>query len=119
MSTTGPIGTMFNLAEPHIPGYTRVATRRIGVGGYGRRSGAPTAPGGIAKAIKIVYGYHDDERRHARAQLAQTVSRKCANPFLLSLGADRNWSTANLVIVTELGHLQHEGAVRSKHLRAG
>ena len=51
-------------SEP-IPGY--VVEDRIGVGGYGEVSRAQ-APGGLAKAIKFVYGYFDDERRRASSR---------------------------------------------------
>ena len=57
MSTATALHT-FNMAEP-IPGYR--TQERIGAGGYGEVWRAE-APGGIAKAIKVVYGYHDDER---------------------------------------------------------
>ena len=45
-------------AEPisRLPG-----EQRLGAGGYGEVWRAE-APGGIAKAIKIVYGFHEDER---------------------------------------------------------
>ena len=53
----------FNIAEP-IPGYR--IQERIGAGGYGEVWRAE-APGGIAKAIKVVYGYDNDERAPCRS----------------------------------------------------
>ena len=42
-----------------ILGY--VLKERIGTGGYGE-VWAAEAPGGLRKAIKLVYGYHDENR---------------------------------------------------------
>ena len=60
---------------------------RIGAGGYGEVWKAE-APGGIAKAIKIVYGYHDDQRA-TRELSALNRIKEVRHPFVLSLGSDR------------------------------
>ena len=82
--------------EP-IPGYTVV--ERLGAGGYGEVWKA-IAPGSIEKAIKFVYGYHDDDRA-ARELKALNRIKEVRHPFLLSL--DRiEVVDGQLVIVTEL-----------------
>jgi serine/threonine protein kinase len=64
-----------------IPGYT--TTERLGSGGYGEVWRAE-APGGFQKAIKVVYGFHDDER--AKRELKALEHIKCVrHPFLLSV----------------------------------
>ena len=89
----------FQTAEP-IAGYT--IQERIGAGGYGEVWRA-VAPGGLAKAIKFVYGYLDDERA-ARELKALNRIKEVRHPFLLSLERieviDRQ-----LVIVTELAEM--------------
>ena len=82
--------------EP-IPGY--VVKDRIGVGGYGE-VWSVQAPGGLAKAIKFVYGYFDDARA-ARELKALERIKTVRHPFLLSL--ERFEIVDNqLLIVTEL-----------------
>ena len=58
MTASGALPPTFSMTEP-IPGYRML--ERIGTGGYGEVWKAE-APGEIAKAVKIVYGYHDDQR---------------------------------------------------------
>lgn len=85
--------------EP-ILGYE--VTERIGAGGYGEVWQA-TAPGGLTKAIKFVYGYLDDER--ARRELKALLRVKLVrHPFLLSLERIEVVD-GQLVIVTELADM--------------
>ena len=84
------------MAEP-IPGYR--IHERIGAGGYGEVWKAD-APGGIAKAIKVVYGYHDDQRA-TRELTALNRIKQVRHPFLLSLERIE-LVDGHLVIVTEL-----------------
>ncbi len=67
-------------SEP-IPGY--VLQERIGVGGYGEVWRA-TAPGGLVKAVKIVYGQLE-EMRAAREFKSLSRAKELSHPFLLSL----------------------------------
>ncbi len=86
----------FQMAEP-IPGYR--IQERIGAGGYGEVWKAE-APGGIAKAIKVVYGYHDDERATRELNALNRI-KQVRHPFLLSLERIE-LVDGHLVIVTEL-----------------
>jgi serine/threonine protein kinase len=64
-----------------LPGYTLI--QRIGSGGYGEVWRA-SAPGGLTKAIKIVFGRSD--QTHAASELrALEKIKSVRHPFLLSL----------------------------------
>ncbi len=82
--------------EP-IPGY--ILRERIGSGGYGEVWKAD-APGGLAKAIKLVYGYADGDRG-SRELKAMGLIKTLRHPFLLSLERIEIIE-GQLVIVTEL-----------------
>ncbi len=94
MSTAG--ATMFSLLEP-IPGY--MVRERLGAGGYGEVWKAD-APGGLAKAVKIIYGCCEDTRA-ARELAALNRIKQVRHPFLLSLERIERVD-GHLVIVTEL-----------------
>lgn len=83
-------------AEP-IPGY--VLLERLGAGGYGEVWKA-LAPGGLTKAVKLVYG-RMSEARAARELKALSRIREVRHPFLLSLERF-DVVDGQLVIVTEL-----------------
>ena len=95
MSTAAESRT-FNIEEP-IPGYR--VRERIGAGGYGEVWKAE-APGGIAKAIKVVYGYRDDERASRELNALNRI-KEVRHPFLLSLERIEHVD-GHLVIVAEL-----------------
>jgi len=83
-------------AEP-IPGY--VLQQRIGSGGYGEVWKA-TAPGGLQKAVKVIYGQMDDKRA-TRELKALSRMKELSHPFLLSLERIEVVD-GRLVIVSEL-----------------
>ncbi len=87
---------VFETAEP-LPGYR--IQERIGAGGYGEVWRAE-APGGIAKAVKVIYGRHDDQRAQRELSALNRI-KQVRHPFLLSLERIELVG-GHLVIVTEL-----------------
>jgi serine/threonine protein kinase len=83
-------------AEP-IPGYQ--LTERLGSGGYGEVWKA-TAPGGIDKAVKIIYGDLSGPRAEQELRALERI-KSVRHPFLLSLERFEV-ASGKLVIVTEL-----------------
>ena len=65
--------------EP-IPGY--VLKHRLGAGGYGEVWLAD-APGGLQKAVKLVFGSLDDDRASGELRCLERI-RSVHHPFLLS-----------------------------------
>jgi eukaryotic-like serine/threonine-protein kinase len=80
-----------------ILGY--VLKKRIGAGGFGEVWSA-IAPGGLQKALKIVYGYHDDRRAQSELKALDRV-KAVRHPFLLSLERIEVFE-GQLIVVTEL-----------------
>ena len=72
---------------------------RLGSGGYGEVWKAD-APGGLSKAIKLVYGYADGDRA-SRELKAMSLIKTLRHPFLLSLERIEIID-GQLIIVTEL-----------------
>ena len=72
---------------------------RLGAGGYGE-VWAAEAPGGLRKAIKFVYGFHDEERAQRELKSLNHI-KEVRHPFLLSLERI-DVVDGQLVIVTEL-----------------
>jgi hypothetical protein len=83
-------------AEP-IAGYT--LRERIGAGGYGEVWRAE-APGGLIKAVKLVYGFLNEERATTELKAFNRI-KQVRHPFLLSLERIEVVE-GQLVIVTEL-----------------
>ena len=80
-----------------VLGYTLL--ERIGSGGYGEVWSA-IAPGGLKKAVKFVYGYHDEKRAQTEIKALDRV-KELRHPFLLSLERIEIHE-GQLVIVSEL-----------------
>lgn len=83
-------------SEP-IPGYRLI--ERIGRGGYGEVWKA-LAPGGVSKAVKLIYG--DDPSRSVTELRALNRVKDVRHPFLLSIERIEQ-REGLLAIVTELG----------------
>ena len=84
-------------AQTDVLGYKLL--ERIGSGGFGEVWSAE-APGGILKALKIVYGFHDEKRAQAELKALDRV-KTLRHPFLLSLERIEVYE-GQLVVVTEL-----------------
>ena len=87
---------IFSPSEP-IPGY--LVRERLGAGGYGEVWRAE-APGGLSKAVKIIFGCCDDERAAGELAALNRI-KQVSHPFLLSLERIERVA-GHLVIVTEL-----------------
>jgi serine/threonine protein kinase len=83
-----------------IPGY--VAIERLGAGGYGE-VWKVDAPGGLLKAVKIIYGYLTEERATRELKSLQAI-KAVRHPFLLSLERIEVVD-GRLMIVTELADM--------------
>jgi len=94
-----PEGQTSNTIAPskEILGYT--LKERIGSGGFGEVWSA-VAPGGMIKAVKIVYGYHDEKRAQGELKSLDRV-KQLRHPFLLSLERIEVFE-GQLIVVSEL-----------------
>ena len=72
---------------------------KIGAGSYGEVWRAE-APGGLAKALKFVYGFHDEKRAQTELRSLDLI-KELRHPFLLSLERFEVFE-GQLVIVSEL-----------------
>ena len=72
---------------------------RIGSGGFGEVWSA-IAPGGLKKAIKVVFGFHDGRRAQAELKALDRV-KELRHPFLLSLERI-DVHEGQLIVVSEL-----------------
>jgi serine/threonine protein kinase len=84
-------------ADDSILGYT--LRHKIGSGGYGE-VWAAEAPGGLTKAVKLIYGYHDESRAQRELKALNRI-KQVRHPFLLSLERI-DIVGGRLVVVTEL-----------------
>lgn len=75
--------TTANTIDPTKPILGYALKKRIGAGGYGEVWQAE-APGGLPKAVKIIYGYHDEKRAQTELKSLNRI-RDVRHPFLLSL----------------------------------
>ena len=76
--------------------------KRIGSGGYGEVWEAE-APGGLPKAVKIIFGYHDEKRAQTELKSLNRI-REVRHPFLLSLERI-DIVDGQMIVITELADL--------------
>lgn len=88
--------TTLSGSEP-IPGYT--LRKRLGAGGYGEVWLAD-APGGLQKAVKLIYGTVDQSQATSELRSLQRI-RQVYHPFLLSVERIEIVDS-QVIIVTEL-----------------
>lgn len=88
---------------------------RLGAGGYGEVWKA-TAPGGLEKAVKIVFGHCDEGMAERELKSLERI-KSVRHPFLLSI---ERYEVVNnrLVIVTELADMSLSDCFQS-HVAAG
>ncbi|QDU55092.1 protein kinase domain-containing protein [Aeoliella mucimassa] len=86
-----------------------VATERIGSGGYGEVWRA-TAPGGVEKAVKIVFGLCDEELAERELKSLERI-RSVRHPFVISLERFEIVD-GRLIIVTELADMSLDACFR-------
>ncbi len=87
-------------ADQELLGYR--LKERIGAGGYGEVWSAE-APGGLMKAVKVVFGYHDEQRAQNELRSLDRV-KSLRHPFLLNLERIEVVD-GQLVIITELADM--------------
>jgi serine/threonine protein kinase len=83
--------------DKEILGYKLL--ERIGSGGFGEVWSA-IAPGGLKKAVKVVFGFHDGRRAQAELKALDRV-KELRHPFLLSLERI-DVHQGQLIVVSEL-----------------
>ena len=93
------MGTQTTTAQVNdqILGYK--LTRKIGSGGYGDVWEAD-APGGLKKALKIVFGFYDERRAQSELKALDRI-KQARHPFLLSLERIEIYNS-QLIVVSEL-----------------
>jgi serine/threonine protein kinase len=86
--------------DQDVLGYT--LRERIGSGGYGEVWSAE-APGGMLKAVKFIYGFHDDNRAQRELKAIDRI-KHIRHPFLLSLERI-DIVDGRMVVITELADM--------------
>ncbi|MFG0261259.1 MAG: serine/threonine-protein kinase, partial [Novipirellula sp. JB048] len=109
---TATVSKKINAGYEPIPGY--VLEARIGRGGFGEVWRAE-APGGIKKAVKFVFGGHDQQRGSRELRSLQRI-KGVNHPFLLTLERFEIVED-QLVIVTELADGSLEDVYREHRAR--
>ncbi len=79
-----------------------VLKERIGTGGYGE-VWSIEAPGGMLKAAKFVYGFHDEKRAQRELKALDRI-KHIRHPFLLSLERI-DVVDGRLIVITELAEM--------------
>lgn len=91
-----------NTIDPTKPILGYSLKQRIGIGGFGE-VWAAEAPGGLPKAVKFIFGYHDEKRAQAELKALNRI-RDVRHPFLLSLERI-DIVDGQMVVITELADM--------------
>ena len=103
MEVESPHASCLDIA---LPGYA--LTDQLGVGGYGEVWRA-TAPGGLTKAVKFIFGHYSDKRATRELKSLEKI-KTVRHPFLLSLERIEVLED-RLVIITELA----DGSLKDRY----
>ena len=76
--------------------------QRIGAGGYGE-VWAAEAPGGLPKAVKFIFGFHEEKRAQGELKSLNRI-REVRHPFLLSLERI-DIVNGQMIVITELADM--------------
>ena len=88
--------------NPTIPILGYALKKRIGSGGYGE-VWAAEAPGGLPKAVKFIFGFHDEKRAQSELKSLNRI-RSVRHPFLLSLERI-DVVDGQMIVITELADM--------------
>jgi len=99
------VSETFEAPAEQLPGYTLID--RLGVGGYGEVWRA-SAPGGLTKAVKYVFGRQEETRATHEMKALERI-KEVRHPFLLSLERIEVVD-GRLIVVTELA----DGSLRDR-----